>query len=101
MSDAVNPMVQYFKSIVPTVQDNPAKRRGEEIKTTRMIAEQRARNKHDADQNLRQGGDFGPEDADWQTRHRAIFDSNYVGNWMSYSLRRLCRVMTSSTCSIR
>jgi hypothetical protein len=41
-----------------------------------MIAKQIARNKHDADQKLRQGSDSGPEDADWQTRHRAIFDSN-------------------------
>jgi hypothetical protein len=69
-------MVRDFKSIVPTVQGTPAKQRGEEMKAARMIAEQLSRNKHDADQNLRQGGDFGPEDADWQTRRRAVFDSN-------------------------
>jgi hypothetical protein len=69
MSEAVSTVVEYFEGIIPTVQDNQARQKDDDAKTARMIAEQLARNKAEADQRLRQGVDLGMEDVDWQTRH--------------------------------
>jgi hypothetical protein len=75
MTDAIASLVALFEGIVPQVPDSQTKQKDEEVKAERMIADQIARNKHVADRKLREGGDFGPEDVDWQHSRRAIFDS--------------------------
>jgi hypothetical protein len=76
VTDAMATMVPFFQSVGSTVQGVAAEGKDEEIKAARMFAEQIARNKQTADQDLRQGSNIGPEDPDWQRNRWAILDSN-------------------------